>query len=377
MNHLLEWQKSCVDEQLTQLNVTVLAGSSPSEYLLYSDELPRRNDGRISHTLLKRYEHIESGGWWCSGIDLLTGKEDLWGCFKPNHPRFSSDCRKLIKYEHPPQTPTGLFALRVPLHLWQRIAERYGDKILPQDIDNSQADLGFWQWLVNHPTIPLCITEGAKKAGALLTAGYAAIALPGINNGYRVPKDELGHCIGKSRLIPQLQKLATPKREIYIVFDQDSKSKTIQAVNAAIRQMGYLLTQGSCSVKVIVWNPELGKGVDDLILTGGQSAFDRAYQNALSLDTWKAQVLTRLTYTPNLQVNCRYLPELPIPETAKLIGIKSPKGTGKTQFLEKVVSQALARNQWVLVIGHRVRLVEELCQRFGLNYITEIHESSR
>jgi len=61
---------------------------------------------------------------------------------------------------------------------------------------------------VNHPSIPLC-TEGAKKAGALLTAGYAAIALPGVNGGYRVQQDELGNRISKSRLIPQLLKLAT------------------------------------------------------------------------------------------------------------------------------------------------------------------------
>jgi len=63
------------------------------------------------------------------------------------------------------------------------------------------------------PSIPLC-TEGAKKAGALLTAGYAAIALPG-NGGYRVQQDELGNRISKSRLIPQLLKLAT-QRPIYL-----------------------------------------------------------------------------------------------------------------------------------------------------------------
>ncbi|HEY9605657.1 MAG TPA: plasmid replication protein, CyRepA1 family, partial [Allocoleopsis sp.] len=55
----------------------------------------------------------------------------------------------------------------------------------------------------------------------------------------------------------------------------------------------------------------------------------------------------------------------------------SPKGTGKTRLLERVVKQALDRNQKVLVIGHRVRLVEALCQRFGLNYITEVRDSDK
>jgi hypothetical protein len=374
MNHLLEWKASCVDEKLTLLNVIPLEGSYPSEYLLYSDAIPRRNDGRVSEGFLQRYDHTSLGGWWCSGIDLLTGEEDLWGCFKPNHPRVSADRGRLIKYEHPPKVSTGIFALKVPFHLWEKIAQRYGVDILPTDVDKNQPDDGFWQWLIARPAIPLCITEGAKKAGALLSAGYAAIGLPGINNGYRTLKDEYGNRIGKSHLIPQLQKLAN-QREIYLVFDQDSKPTTVKAVNAAIRKTGYLLQQAGCPVKVIVWNPDLGKGVDDLIAHQERKYFDRAYQNALSLDIWKAQAWTRLTYTPQVQLNCRYLPELGIPSTAKLIGIKSPKNTGKTKLLETIVAQALERQQRVLVIGHRIQLVQALCQRFGLRYVTEVRDN--
>ena len=485
VNYLQEWNNSCIDDQLTRLNVIPLTGTCPSNYLFYADTLPRRNDGRVSHRILKRYEHTEQGGWWCSGIDVLTGNDDLWGCFKPSSPRRSTQTGKPIKYEHPPLAPTGVFALRVPLHLWQDIANRY-NLTLPFDlsgggfnhvIDNREnladtsvragfgetlpsiaqgeslnpplqtmpslvakgehsvragfeqtlssiapgeslnpplqtmpsivakgehsvrAGFGetlssiapgeslnpplqtqnvsgeFWQWLIAHPEIPLCITEGAKKAGALLTACYAAIALPGVFGGYRVPRDEQGNRIGKSRLIPQLLKLATPGRTIYIAFDQDTKPSTIKAVNAAIRQLGYLLTQKGCSVKIISWHPNQGKGVDDLIANHTQTAFDEAYQTAVPLDTWKAQSLTGLTYPPTIQINRRYLGELSIPEDAKLIGIKSPKGTGKTQWLETIVKEAIKRQKWVLVIGHRVRLVEALCQRFGLNYVTQIQDT--
>ncbi|MGL6338280.1 MAG: plasmid replication protein, CyRepA1 family, partial [Waterburya sp.] len=59
-----------------------------------------------------------------------------------------------------------------------------------------------------------------------------------------------------------------------------------------------------------------------------------------------------------------------------LVGIKSPKGTGKTQALSKIVAQAITRKQKVLVIGHRVQLVKELCQRFGLSYVTELNNCS-
>ncbi|MDJ0537411.1 MAG: DUF3854 domain-containing protein, partial [Microcystis sp. M53603_WE2] len=144
MKYLEEWRGSGVDAELIHLNVTSLAGLSPSEYLLYSQELPRRNDGRVRDDILKRYEHISQGGWWCSGIDLLTGNYDLWGCFKPDFPRLSLDKAKPIKYEHPPQTPTGVFALRVPLKIWQRIAQHISINILTEEVDNKQEDLGFW-----------------------------------------------------------------------------------------------------------------------------------------------------------------------------------------------------------------------------------------
>ena len=373
MDYLREWQASGVDEELIDLNVISLKGTSPAEYLLYSNSIPRRNDGRVSAGFLQRYAHTDAGGWWCSGIDILNGKEDIWGCFKPDRPRHND--RKMIKYEHPPKAATGLFALRVPLNLWHDIADRARVTIEDADIKPKSPDLGFWQWMINHPEVPLCITERAKKAGALLSAGYSAVALPGINNGYRTPKDSSGKRIGKSHLIPQLAKLAVPGRVVYLVFDRDSKPKTIKAVNAAIKKTGYLLQKAGCEVKVVTWDSKLGKGVDDLIIEGGQEAFARAYDHALDLETWKAKSWTELTYPIDIEVNSRYLPELDIASETKLIGIKSPKGTGKTKALTKIVTDAIACGQKVLVIGHRVQLVKELCQRFGLEYITQVNQS--
>ncbi|MGK7946028.1 MAG: plasmid replication protein, CyRepA1 family, partial [Microcystaceae cyanobacterium] len=366
MNYLQEWQQSCVDRQLIDLNVTALKGASATDYLFYSDQLPRRNDGRVSDSLLQRYQHTEQGGWWCSGIDIMTGKKDIWGCFKPNNPRLSVNNQKIVKYEHPPQTPTGIFALQVPIKVGQAIAENSGTPI------NENGE--FWQWVLENPQVPLCITEGAKKAGALLTAGYAAIALPGINNGYRTPKDHLGHRIGKSHLIPQLAKFAVKGRKIYLVFDQDTKPTTIKAVNAAIRKLGYLFTQAHCGVSVVNWTPDWGKGVDDLIANKGKEIFDDQFAKALPLESWKVQGLNQLTYSPQIEVNYPYLPTVNIPETAPLIGIKSPKGTGKTKLLETIVQNAIAQQKKVLVIGHRIKLVEALCQRFGLPYVTKVRD---
>ncbi len=372
MNHLEEWRQSCVDDQLIRLNVTPLMGDAPAQHLLYADALSRRNDGRVSDGLLQRYDHVADGGWWCAGIDLISGERDLWGCFKPDRPRQDWESSKTIKYEHPPKTQTGIFALRVPLHLWERIAERANVSLSPDDQDQEQPDFGFWQWLMGHPEIPLVITEGAKKAGALLTAGYAAIALPGVHNGYRTPKNDQGKRIGKSQLIPALGKLAVANRQILIAFDQDHKPKTVQQVNLAIQRLGYLFSRQRCEVKILEWDNCYGKGIDDLIASQGNDYLQQLVSKALPLEMWKAQRLNRLTHDRGMEVEARYLPEITIPAVEKLVALRSPKGTGKTEFLARIVHQARAEQRPVLVIGHRIRLVQELCRRFHLPYLGDL-----
>ncbi len=86
--------------------------------------------------------------------------------------------------------------------------------------------------------------------------------------------------------------------------------------------------------------------------------------------------LTYLHPTPDTQPPPYHLHPTPhtleIPETAKLIGLKSPKGTGKTHLIEQIVEQATQEGKWVLLLTHRIQLGEALCQRVGLPYLTEI-----
>ncbi|MFM6421430.1 DUF3854 domain-containing protein, partial [Planktothrix sp.] len=152
-------------------------------------------------------------------------------------------------------------------------------------------------------------------------------------------------------LIEQLQQFIIQNRKIYIVFDQDTKPQTIKAVNLAIYKTGSLFNYAGCSVYVVNWNPKLGKGVDDLISEQGQRKFDLAYHSAISLENWKAFSYNRLSYLADINLNTRYLSSIQIPKTAKLIAIKSPKGSGKTKRLETLVQEAIERGQWVLVIG--------------------------
>lgn len=366
-----EWTvESAVDPEIVALNVQRLEGHQALEHLLYSDKLPRRNTGILTNHWLTRYSHVEHGGWWCNGIDLHTGSDSLWGCFKPDKPRRDRENKKLIKYEHPPRTETGLFALKIPLHIWQKIASRNGVE-MPSDPENCS----FWQWVIEHPEVDLSIGEGVKKAGALLTAGHCAVALPGIFNGYRQKKDDNGVKIGLPTLIPELKILAAAGRRINFVFDQDDKQKTIGFVNTSISTTGKLLQNEGCDVFVVTWDSKLGKGCDDLIVNSGPEAFEQAYNAAKTLDSWKARTYSQLTYKPHVRLNQRYLGDLNLPANAKIVGIKAPKGTGKTESLINIVADAHANGQPVLVITHRVQLGQALCQRFGMPYISEIKES--
>ena len=425
---LAEYQElhedSCIHPDLIALNFFHLEGQNALDRLFISEKLKRTNTGKVSYSILKRYRHIEVGGWWVSGIDVLNEySDDLWGQFKPIKPRRSADKGKIIKYEGPPKHPTGIIALKVSKLLWQAIAKRNEIELDQRSVaaqlsmklrptDDALSKLSFWSWVVNHPEVPLIITEGAKKAAALISAGYAAIALPGIFNGYRQPKDEFGRKIGLAKLIPQLQVFAKPGRKVYFAFDKDHKAKTMNNVNTAIAKTGKLLAKAGVNVRVISWQ-ESAKGVDDLIVRHSPEAFHQAYSKALSLETWLVRSSVQLTYQANIRVSRRYLgsladteseislngsgvryedeemrkqgetsiPQSPkpktqnsilIPDTAKLICLKSPKGTGKTHLLEQVVQQATKEGKWVLLLTHRIQLGEALCQRVGLPYLTEI-----
>jgi Domain of unknown function (DUF3854) len=434
--HYREWLDSAIDPGLIRLNLLSLDSNVAFDYLLYSDSLPRRNGGRLSDGILKRYAHIENGGWWCSTIDPSTGEPRLWGCFKPNTPRVDMEKRKTIKYEHPPKVPTEAFFL-VPTRaiVWKIVRRlssdiyrswlarftaaaddylaRHSESLLPGErrkFDNllatlgrskkgeidryleprvnrlsrdeksvpdrpgvddflQFADNGFWPWAITT-AIPLTITEGAKKAGALLSAGYATIALPGIWNGIRTPKDAGGNRVGKSYLIPALEVFAGVAREYIFCFDRETRAKTAAAVRDAIVRTGNLLVKAGGTASVARWTyPE--KGVDDLIAARGSSTYEAIYFARQSLEAYRLRSLYDLGDRVNLTVDQRYL-DVEIPDNASFIGLQSAKGTGKTELMAKIVEKSLAAGRPVLVVGHRVKLMTELSERFGTSYRLEV-----
>ena len=385
-SHLNEWRSSAVDPALIELNVESLEGDAALERLTENAIEKIGKDQQTPHSyqyetspvakILNRYSDMSSEGWWAGGIDILSGEPSQWGCYKPDKPRLSTEKLKPIKYEHPAKTPTEIFALRVSYGIGLKIAEKQGlkDDYLTRLGDNSldSEDREFWQWVLDNPSIALLITEGAKKAGSLLSAGYVAIALPGIYSGFRQEKI-WGNAIGLPYLIPQLLPFCGGGREIAFFFDQDSKPKTIKNVRRAIERTGKLLGYKGCSVSVARWSP-YWKGIDDYIASQGIESLDQVFSERISLDQYKIENFSAIT--PDLTINERYISQsLEIPESAKIIAIKAPKGTGKTEFIAAKIAPLLAKGDRVLVLTHRVQLGKELANRFGVNYRSELVKS--
>jgi hypothetical protein len=136
--------------------------------------------------------------------------------------------------------------------------------------------------------------------------------------------------------------------------------------------MGRLLVNEGCSLRVIDLPLGAEKGVDDFIVAHGQPAFDALYNTAVALELWEIKLFTLLTYPPAIALNQRFLDHLLIPSGEKLIILKAPKGTGKTEWLSTEVAKAHDLGRRVLIITHRIQLGEALCDRFGVNYVTEV-----
>ena len=370
--HLTEWSDSSVDEKLTTLNIISLLGLTTYDYLLYA--LPskdRRNDGRLRDKLLERYRYLEHGGWYLAGLDPDSNWIDVmaWGRFKPDFPRTSSN-GKLVKYESPPKTPNRVTYFRIPLHLWNQIASRYGIKRYdsPQALPlaDQEQPANFWSWVKNHLEIPVVLTEGEKKAGSLLSMGYATISLPGIWGG-REPKDE------NKRIHHDLEPLARAGRTFIILFDYDFKQSTRKAVYKATLATGEAIeaTGAKCKVALL---PGPEKGVDDLITARGDNAeahISRIINNAYSLEEYRLLANPEddelIKYAPESSINIPYLPDSQEIDLNRpgLIGIKSEMATGKTSLVKNYRQDH--PDQRFLILGHRITLLRELSQPSKLN----------
>jgi Domain of unknown function (DUF3854) len=416
---------SAIHPEIIERNFLHIEGETVYEYLFFSDQIPRKNAGRVTDGFLKQYSHASKGGLWISGLDPQNNWEPMqWGRFKPTEARINEK-GKPVKYESPPKTPNRVAYFEVTEAVWDEICKKYNIKryhspLMSRLKDRQHLTAEFWMWVILHPEIPIILCEGEKKAACMLSQGYVAIAVPGIWGG-RVGKKDIDE-----RLHPDLLPLAQPGREFIILFDYETAFQTRWSVFQATVRTGKAIEAAGCTCSVAqLPGPE--KGVDDFVVAHGKKApeqLNRVIDDAKSLKDYQDSFCVSYRglskrYTPDVTVNVKYLshalgiknqddfssdpiPYLPIskrtmksdsdthppfvsppppflkelirtpyyilPESGTVV-LLSGMGTGKTKIL--VDFRRINPDVRFLSIGHRVNLLKNLAERLG----TEIYSA--
>lgn len=362
--HSQEWiEGSGVHPDIFDLNVISLESNKACLDWLLVGNLKRNNSGRVELGVLRKYNSISSG-WVVAGVELDEDGELIesdWCCLKPDSPRIHED-GKPIKYEHPPSYPTQIFALKIPDSIRKKIAQRYGVKVPKWAVG-----LKFWEWL-KKSNLPLTITEGVKKAAALLTLGIPAIGISGIYNF----QEYLDQSYKRKDLKPVIQHLIED-RSIYIAFDASEKLKGNEDVLNATKKFYYDLKRHNVrDVFIPTWTIEDGKGVDDVLVNRGEAFINDIFKNSKSW--WQHNHKKHKNYDHNVKlINKRYLALEDIALPQKCVVSDSAKGTGKSTVV-KSLENSLPENVPVLVVTPTITLGKKIAKDNGLYFQTESDE---
>lgn len=235
--HRKEWTDgSGVSDLITRLNL---------ESLNDLEEIARRLDW-------KKYTHTP--GWWSSGINPRNGQRMgfMHGQFKPNEPI------KLPKSAKP--------------------AKYLSSKAQYDAICINTGNPEFWLDIIQNISIPIYITEGAKKAASGLTQGYPTLALLGVDMG-----------LDDGDLVGNLAVFAKPGRLFYLCFDGDIVRK--KSVQQALLRLCKVLAKRGCTVKVVTWDESRGKGMDDFLVNNGHEEFNVEIARAQLIQDWETALL--------------------------------------------------------------------------------------
>ena len=187
------------------------------------------------------------------GVLAVLSHEDSspWQA-KPQNPRLDGK-GKVVKYESIAGSGLRAFLPAIPRSVRRKISQRYGVKV---------PEFGsFWDWVKDHPEIQLILTEGGKKSLSLLSQGYVAIALYGVDGGGLFNEWIGGEKLRKLKpeLIADLQPFAVSGRPVTLAFDQDKSAKTRSQVNAALDRLGGLLRAAGCMISIAQWDGQDGR----------------------------------------------------------------------------------------------------------------------
>ena len=357
--------KSGIDPEIFRLNFECASDRAVYD-LLYRDTDPTTNSSSGSAQAKRNYAKCENAiGFIVNGrFRQLEGPPLAFD--KKGRPR---------KYHQPQGKPLEIFFPRVTVAVWQKVAAK-NNLLMPEfpAVGLDGEALEFWDWVVSSGC-SVIITEGEKKAAALVSRGYAALGLPGIHTGYRVT--ERGETVTKidgsqyqrataRELHHALQPLDTAGREITIIFDYRvgdySQSQEFKAANT----LGKLFKNAIAKIAKL---PGPDKGVDDFLVAGGDIDAVIAEASQHTSEDWQLEKWLRLRgFSPDIKINSQYF-DAPAPESGKTTAIQSGLGTGKTYWAGAKIASDVRGLQ--INLGYRNSLLLQQCEKWGSYHFDE------
>jgi hypothetical protein len=357
--------KSCVDPDVYHLNFEPASGR-PVYDLLYRDTDPTTNSSSGSAQAKRNYAKCENAiGWIANGrFRQLSGPPIAFD--KKGRPR---------AYFQPQGKPLEVFCPLVTVGIWRVVAAKAGLSMPEFPVVGLRGEaLEFWDWVISSGC-PVVITEGEKKAAALVSRGYAALGLPGIHTGYRVT--ERGETVTKidgsqyqrataRELHHALQPLDTAGREITIIFDYRVGDYSQSQEFKAATTLGKLFKNAIAKIAKL---PGPDKGVDDFLVAGGDIDAVVAEASQQVSEDWQLKKWLRLRgFSPDIKINSQYF-DAPAPESGTVTATQSGLGTGKTYWAgAKIASDARGLQ---INLGYRNSLLLQQCEKWGSYHFDE------
>lgn len=359
-HHHEEFKKSFISDDIIQLNCLSVEGFEAQIKYFENYEGDRLNNGAPAGRRLEKMNHLLDGAWY---VNLKVSGESI-PYFKPDNPRGYDG--KIIKYEQVAGTGNGLFLANLSYSCIRDIAEKYKIRNYPKGESHELCQTG-WDWIKENKSIPIGITEGAKKAMALFSIGIPCIGLTGIWNFNKSGQNK--ELISDFKLFKG--------HEFIFFYDNDSKPKTKKQVRIATNRLAKKLVVLGIAKKIFncTWNKTSYKGIDDYLFKKNGNEENLEYEEIIFGEHPEK-------IKPNIYINQKYLTDenknaLPRIKEAinnhKIIGLKAPKGSGKTEAIADIVGDYQYTGTKCLVLSHRRQLMGELSRRFGIANAMNMH----
>ena len=257
-----DFRKSAINPELVLLNCKRLYRQDDMIRALRT--IDSRNKTSNGQGMLSQFVKRQPIEWTDGGVGFwgYADNTPLAVQVKPNDPRKDKKGTKPMKYESPLGITSLLMIPRVTRGIWERISLRVNVPI------GDYTD--YRDWLIDHPQVGTCTTEGFKKVLSQTSAGYAVIGFAGIDNWSIRRENDWD----MREPIPDLVPFLTPGRHFTICYDCDQLPSTVVKVNKAVGTLSKMLLGRGCTVNRATWD-NTHKGIDDLIFQCGEKILER------------------------------------------------------------------------------------------------------